>query len=530
MSAGVTIFDGFGRPVHRASASPYESSGGGRRFRHFHAPNIGPSAVVSAALDTLRNRSRAIDRSNPWGFGALDVLAANLIGAGVTPRPRMPDSALGRDAKALWDDWSLEADAAGLFTLQGLWWQSTRAWLADGEAFMRFRRRRYEDGLTVPLQVQAFEADHVPTDKNEDNGALGVTIAGIAHDALGRRTGYHVAQTHPAERGIGRVATTETKFVPAAEIAHVFRPPRVGAVRGEPMFTRTMLRLFELDAYDDAELVSKSTASRITGFITRNADTGDAEGPLGQEFERDEDDRSSVVDMEPGTFPVLEPGEDVEFAQPLNVAANFDGFTSYHLRGVGYGHGLGYEQQSGDYSRVTYSSARVARLDFQRRIAPLLWHVLVHQACRRTWDEFLTAAFLAGALPMPADYWERRRAWHRCEWMPNGHPFVDPLREAEANERMVRAGFRSRRSVIAELGGSPEATEQEIAEERAWARENGIVFDSDPNQVDNAGKSQSSADPNVVPDDPELDPSAPARRTPGAHGRRLRVADRGRTW
>ncbi len=40
-------------------------------------------------------------------------------------------------------------------------------------------------------------------------------------------------------------------------------------IRREPWLSRVLLKLYELDQYDDAELVRKKTAAMFAGFITR---------------------------------------------------------------------------------------------------------------------------------------------------------------------------------------------------------------------------------------------------------------------
>ena len=63
----------------------------------------------------------------------------------------------------------------------------------------------------------------------------------------------------------------ETVRVPASEIMHLFRPLRPGQIRGEPWLARALVKLNELDQYDDAELVRKKTAAMFAGFVTRLA-------------------------------------------------------------------------------------------------------------------------------------------------------------------------------------------------------------------------------------------------------------------
>jgi capsid protein len=68
---------------------------------------------------------------------------------------------------------------------------------------------------------------------------------------------------------MSRQGGIDTVRVAAAEIIHLFRPLRPGQIRGEPWLARALVKLNELDQYDDAELVRKKTAAMFAGFITR---------------------------------------------------------------------------------------------------------------------------------------------------------------------------------------------------------------------------------------------------------------------
>ena len=118
---------------------------------------------------------------------------------------------------------------------------------------MRLRERRVEDGLPVPLQLQVLEADHLDSGKTEELRDGGFVLQGIEFDALGRRRAYWLYPTHP---GDGRGALVSHR-VPADRVLHLFERLRPGQVRGVPWFAPVMLKLRDLDGYDEAELVRK---------------------------------------------------------------------------------------------------------------------------------------------------------------------------------------------------------------------------------------------------------------------------------
>ena len=71
-----------------------------------------------------------------------------------------------------------------------------------------------------------------------------------------------------------------------------------------------MLKLRDLDAYDEAELVRKKIEACFAAFVTGVQD----EETLGKA--RTEADGSRIETFEPGMIEYLEPGRDVKFAAP----------------------------------------------------------------------------------------------------------------------------------------------------------------------------------------------------------------------
>jgi capsid protein len=85
---------------------------------------------------------------------------------------------------------------------------------------------------------------------------------------------YHLYRSHPEDGALAPMSGQggmDTVRVDASEIIHLFRVLRPGQIRGEPWLARALVKLNELDQYDDAELVRKKTAAMFAGFITRLA-------------------------------------------------------------------------------------------------------------------------------------------------------------------------------------------------------------------------------------------------------------------
>ncbi|MBU6956086.1 phage portal protein [Hahella sp. HN01] len=459
------------------TAPTYDGVGGGRRALAWQVGNPGAVAALAFTQNELRAKSRDLARRNVWAAAGVEAYVANAIGVGVKPQSLVKDPRLREAIHELWRDWSEDADAAGLTDFYGLQALVCRAMLEGGECLVRLRYRRPEDDLPVGLQLQVLEPEHLDPTLNQDLPNGHTVRAGIEFDRLGRRVAYHLYRTHPGDGLLAPASGAtdlETVRVPATEILHVFRPLRPGQIRGEPWLARALVKLNELDQYDDAELVRKKTAAMFAGFITRIGPEDNLMGegaPDGQ--------GAALAGLEPGALQILEPGEDIKFSQPADVGASYADFMRQQFRAVAAAMGITYEMLTGDLTQVNYSSIRAGLLEFRRRCEAIQHGVIVHQLCRPIWRAWMTQAVLEGALQAP-DFANHRRDYLAVKWVPQGWQWVDPKKEFDALIVAIRAGLLSRSEAISAFGYDAETIDREIAADNARADELGLAFDSDP--------------------------------------------------
>ena len=465
------MFTGFG-----GGQAVYDGTGGGRRALAWMPSNPGAVAALSLAQDELRAKSRDLVRRNAWAAAGIEAFVANAIGTGIKPQSMVQDQATREAIHSLWWDWCEQADAAGLTDFYGLQALATRAMLEGGEALVRLRYRRTEDGLPVALQIQVLEAEHLPTTMNRDLPGGNVIRAGIEFDRLGRRVAYHLYRSHPNDGLLAPMSSPggfDAVRVDASEVIHLFRPLRPGQIRGEPWLTRALVKLNELDQYDDAELVRKKTAAMFAGFITRMAPEDNLMGESAADA-----NGVAMAGMEPGTLQILEPGEDIKFSAPADVGSSYAEFMRQQFRAVAAAMGITYEMLTGDLTQVNYSSIRAGLLEFRRRCEALQHGVIVHQLCRPIWRAWMDQAVLEGAIDLPG-YRKEKRQYQSAKWIPQGWSWVDPQKEFNAMKLAIRAGLMSRSEAISGNGYDAEDVDREIAADNARADELGLVFDSD---------------------------------------------------
>jgi len=454
----------------RRAVSGYEAAANTRRTTGWLPLTSDINTLVFRSLDTLRARSRDMVRRNPWATNALDAFVGNCVGTGIKPQSQHPDREIKERIQSLWLRWTDEADASGLTDFYGLQALACRSVAESGECLARLRPRLPKDGLSVPLQLQLLEAEHLPTSENRRLESGNYIRAGIEFDRIGRRVAYWLYREHPNDTS-NPMASTELVRVPADAVLHLFRPLRPGQLRGQPWLTQVLVKLYELDQYDDAELVRKKTAAMFAGFVIKNApeDQIVGEGPP-------DSSGTALAGLEPGTLQVLLPGEDVKFSTPADVGASYETFMRVQLRSIAAGMGITYEQLTGDLTGVNYSSIRAGLLEFRRRCEQFQHQVIVYQFCRPVWRRWIEAALLVGALEKAGDL----APYYDAKWIPPGFAWVDPLKDIKAQIMAVRAGFKTRAEVVSEQGYDAEAIDREIAADNARADQLGLEYDSDP--------------------------------------------------
>lgn len=473
----------------------WDAAGAGSRSKGWLASSSGINTLIVGHAATLRNRSRDQIRRNPWARQATDRFVSNAIGTGIKPKSRHPDEATRARLHEAWFDWTDESDPEGIGDFYEQQAVAVRAIFESGEVFVRLRPRLQQDGLSVPLQVQMLEAEHVPLSENRiaDNGNM--IISGIEFDRIGRRVAYHMYRQHPGEFIAARPGSGELVRVPAAEVLHLFVRDRPGQVRGVPRLSTILTRLLDLDQYEDAELVRKKVAAIFTGFVIPGV--GEDGTPL--VTEKPDEDGYEMPAMEPGLMAKLPPGSELKFAAPAEVGTSYDPFMNWMLHGIAAGSGITYEMLTGDLSDVNFSSIRAGLLEFRRGIEQFQHNTPVYQLNRPVWHAWLDQAALAGAIPV-GEYRANRRAYRAVDWIPQGWPWVDPEKEQRAAVRSVRAGFDSRARVVSGRGEDIETIDKEIAEDNARADRLGLVLDSDPRVVSQAGLTQARAPGSQIPE------------------------------
>jgi lambda family phage portal protein len=461
---------------------------------------------IFASLPQLRNRSRQLARDNVHMTNFLGLVQDNVVGdTGISfqAQARMQRGKAGDDPalddktndsiEELWEDWTRKESChvAGLLAFSDIERLIIRACAEDGEFLVRKIYQKMGDS-PVPMALELIEPERlVETYNARSDGTANEIRMGVELNGWQRPVAYYFHPKTPNDLGYQDISVRAGKYIriPANEIIHGYIFSKVRQTRGIPWVHAAIMKLHHLHGYEEAEIVGARAASALMGFIESPED----ESGLGD----GEQDGDTVTEFEPGVFKKLNPGEKVSIPNQAKPSGQFDPFTRIMLRSLSAGLRISYESLSRDYSQTNYSSARQGMLTDRDRWKALQgWMVRnFHQSVYESW---LDMAVLSGSLKLK-NYELNPRMYRKVKWLPRGWGWVDPQKEITAYKDAVRSGFKTQADVIAEGGGDfDEFLEQRQAEVQA-AEDAGLVFDTNPAQVNEKGITQ----PGIAPDTAE---------------------------
>lgn len=449
----------------------YDGAKTGRRTSGWTTCGTSANAEIAPAITLLRNRSRDLVRNNPYAAKAINSLVSNAIGTGITPSLS--------EGQELWNKWVTECDADGQLDLYGLQMLAARTVRESGECLVRLRYRQQKDGLSVPLQLQVLEPDYLDSFKYEALPNGGWIQHGIEFDAIGRRAAYWMYKQHPGDQSPLLNGLVSTR-VPATDVLHIYEKTRPGQTRGVPVLAPSMLKMRDLDDYEEAELVRKGIEACFAAFVTTENDGM----MMGQDSTEAGASQRRLENLSAGMIQYLKPGESVSFGSP-GAVQGYNEYIRTQLHAIAAGAGITYEQLTGDLSQVNYSSIRAGTLEFRRMVEQWQWLTFIPMFCQPLMRTWLKTAVSSGTL---------KNSDIAVNWTTTRFDWVDPVKDVTGELMEIAGGLKPWSEAVRGRGYDPQSNIAEIAKEQQAFAAAGIKIQLDT--LLGFGKSDNPNSPN----------------------------------
>ena len=441
----------------RAALSAYIGAGGNDHNAHWRPTRKSADAILRTDAAALVARARSLDRNNVNVSGALRKICDNVVHTGIKPQ------FVSRSGQALND---LEAAFAAWAKRNKfyVWSQklALRHWWVDGEIFANLwlDPRRLREGIN-PLRVEMLEQDLLDAAKDGalDNG--GVVRRGVQFDKYGDVVGYHFLTSHPGD--YLPCVPLESRFLEAARVVHLWMPLRASQSRGVSFLAPIVEEIRDLSEYKASERVAARLASAFGIFIkTTMPELGAAQYPQrpGAPGAGSAGAASLPQYLETGRIQTLPAGTEVQVAEANRPSSPYADYVKSSNKDASVGFGLRYGNYSHDYTESSFSSERSASIDERRGwIGQQLF--LQDGWCEPITRRWLELEYATGRTSIrPEDV--------AINWQAPGWPWVDPAKDAAANEKKLAMRVTTRRAICTEMGVDfDEVLEQLAREEKA---------------------------------------------------------------
>ena len=183
----------------------------------------------------------------------------------------------------------------------------------------------------------------------------------------------------------------------------------------------------------------------------------DADGrPFGEMIPAEElidnADQSSI-ELGPGAIIDLNPGEEVQFADPKHPNTGYDDFTNATIRLIGAGLEIPPEVMMKQFT-TSYSAARGALNEFWRTCS-MQRDWFTDDFCQPVYEEWFAEAVARGRIHAPGFFTDpaRRKAYTACAWNGPARTNLNPVQEVDAAIKRVDAGFSTAQEETAQMTG-----------------------------------------------------------------------------
>lgn len=460
------------------AARPKRTSGGYKRRNTRASDEVakGHRGLAGGAQDLVRNTA--------LGNRIKAVIARNMIGTGIKPDYVGGSKRSTEKYKTAFDSWaeSTGCDYEGhtsFYGLQHLWAATT---VESGGAFIR---RIIDKSRAFPLVLQTLEQQYLDDSKAGATDDGREIVSGIEFNRDGTIHGYWLKS-----RLTGYQHRESSEFFPAADIIHIFRKDRSGQHLGVSWFHPVADLISMRQEWRDAALTQQRIAACF-GIVIKEAPKEMGLG-TGETTLRDEAGLP-FTELEPGMVAYTNSNTDITSVTPPNLTQS-TGFNSDVVQDIAVGVGITREQLTGDFSKVTWASGRLARGEFYTN--------LDH------WQQFM----MIPALNRIHDWFDEiytimnGQAKVRRQWVIPHRSAVNPKEELEVDIMKVRSAAMTPQQFSSKHGLKFEDAIDGWREAKDLMGD--LPFDFDPSKFSSAGNqlnaSAATEDEPASSDKPEL--------------------------
>lgn len=442
----------------------YDAGNYEKENKNWFANNISAENTDLYSRDTVRARARDLERNSDMMNSVTGAFKRNIYGSGYKLQSRA-EHGIAEELESAWEKWckKINCDVTGTQTFNEMMRMAVIRKKIDGGILFVYT---YTDVGYLPFQLQMVEVDELDTMQANPKYAGNKVLGGIEYNQYNRAIGYWIRKYE-----IDYYEMEKSIFVPAERVVFYFSKKRPSQLREMSDMSHTLTRIRDVNEFINAVTVKERILACLSVFIKRVIPTGN--GGVGRGTQTLQEPRKNYDGkmLVPGMVRELNAGDEIETVNPSGQAADATNFTKLQQRMIGAGQGISYEATSRDMSQSNYSSTRQGLIEDGETFAE------EREALMNVMDEiyetFVISCVLAGKIDAK-DFWKNKEKYFSHEWSRAPKPWIDPLKEANANRIALNTGQKTFKQICAENGKDWKDVIDDNAEVMNYAREKGL--------------------------------------------------------
>ncbi len=515
----------------------YDAARVSRRDPDFVPQPLGPNAAAErfGGLNLVRSRARDLADNNELVDAAAWTVVDAVVGAGLDDFD--PDTGvpwLNDQIRPVLKTVLRRVDPDRTLSMGEQQQLALREIAVGGEIGVLRTIAPAFKGLPAMPACELVDADRIPLELSgivpaDLPGAGNFVRQGVEYDRFGRTTAYYVLRNNPKDLGwgafpgmnqaaIGFFGSPDLVRLSSDVFELVFEKRRVGQLRGVPTWVSVMKTLRTQDGlYDSTMLLAQLVSSMGICMEADNAAMFQRRDGKPGEY--------GAVDAAGDPVSVIR-GLQVFFrkkgtAPPTPIAPTvpgqqFEAVNREQGRRGSRGHGLRYDEYSGDYSQTTFASGRLGALDAHRKVERKREWLLEHHTYPLIRMAIDWGVLRGDITPDKLTAQERELlgadlcGMYRVGIGLKGPPAVNPYQEAQAEQTEIASGTLSRVAACSSKGRNfrsvlEDEAKYEVAENEIRAKHGLGPKQPAPSPDGKNAKPGSPQDPNANPDEPPKD-------------------------
>lgn len=437
----------------------YDAGGYDRLNANWRVSNLSAEYTDRYSRDNVRARARDLERNSDMMNSIIGPFVRNVVGAGFTLQAETGSDSLNEDIERLWRVWCKKqnCDVTGTQSLDQILRMAVRRKKVDGGILFV---KRYASGGVVPFKLQMLEVDELDGSQAVPKHKGNRVVGGIEYNAYNCPVGYWIKQY-----AIDGMSITEPMYLKAKDVIFYFSKRRPSQLREMSDMSQTITRIRDANEFMTAVSVKQRIEACLAIFIKRAIPTAG----LGRTGGGIPDSRKSYdgKTLSPGMIKEMNVGDEIQVVNPQGQATDAASYIKLQQRMIGAGQGISYEATARDMSEATYSSARQGLIEDGMTYAEE--DELLSDVMNEIYETFLISAVLCGRLSIP-DFWSKKEKYFEHSFVKPPKPWIDPVKEANADKIAVQAGHKTFKQIAAENGTDWRRQIDDICEPILYAR------------------------------------------------------------